>query len=134
MDNKKIVIVLLAVAIAALVPVLKARNASGDFVTVAADDFAAVIDSADVQLVDVRTLSEYAESHLKGAVLMDVKADSFMVGVRKNLDRGRTVAVYCRSGRRSADAARLLSSDGFRVINLSGGILEWTAGGRATVK
>ncbi|MDE5976124.1 MAG: rhodanese-like domain-containing protein, partial [Muribaculaceae bacterium] len=41
------------------------------------------------------------------------------------LDKSKPVAVYCRSGKRSADAANLLSSEGFKVTNLLGGILAW---------
>ena len=42
------------------------------------------------------------------------------------IDRGRTVVVYCRSGSRSAWAARLLLERGYpNVLNLRGGVLAW---------
>ncbi len=50
------------------------------------------------------------------------------------LDTQRPVAVYCRSGRRSARAASLLSSQGLAVTNLDGGVLAWQDAGKALVK
>lgn len=42
------------------------------------------------------------------------------------IDRGRTVVVYCRTGGRSAWAARLLLDHGYsNVLNLRGGVLGW---------
>ena len=42
------------------------------------------------------------------------------------LDRSRTIVVYCRTGSRSAWAARLLLERGFSdVLNLRGGVMAW---------
>ncbi len=42
------------------------------------------------------------------------------------LDRGREVVVLCRSGRRSLQVANFLQQNGFRAVNLAGGILAWS--------
>jgi rhodanese-related sulfurtransferase len=43
------------------------------------------------------------------------------------LDKKKPVAVYCRSGMRSANAANILKEMGFKKIyNLDGGYLAWT--------
>ena len=42
-----------------------------------------------------------------------------------SLDRKRTVAVYCRSGRLSKTAAGELAKEGFKVVELEGGFLGW---------
>ena len=42
-----------------------------------------------------------------------------------SLDKKRTVAVYCRSGRRSKNAAGQLVKEGFKVVELEGGFLGW---------
>ena len=42
------------------------------------------------------------------------------------LDRNNEVVVLCRSGRRSLEIAKLLQLNGFRALNLSGGILAWS--------
>ena len=41
------------------------------------------------------------------------------------IDKSKKVLVYCRSGNRSATASRLLSKNGFTVINMSGGMIGW---------
>ena len=43
----------------------------------------------------------------------------------KQLDKKNPVAVYCRGGRQSMEAAEKLQDAGFEVIHLDGGILTW---------
>lgn len=78
-----------------------------------------------VQLVDVRTAEEFAQGHLKGAVNIDWKADDFARKVSAQLDKDRPVMLYCRSGRRSAEAAAVLDKLGFKTFNMKGGILAY---------
>ena len=87
--------------------------------------FAELTNQADVQLVDVRTAEEFAEGHLAGALNLDMKQANFVESAKAQLDTSRHVAVYCRSGRRSAEAANLLAGEGYKVTNLAGGILAW---------
>ena len=93
------------------------------------DEFDKLIAQPDVQLLDVRSEQEYAEGHIDGAFLADVKLDGFVEKACGMLDTARTVAVYCRSGRRSASAAKLLAAHGYKVVNLKGGILAWQSQG-----
>ncbi|UCE69058.1 MAG: rhodanese-like domain-containing protein [Flavobacteriaceae bacterium] len=71
-------------------------------------------------LVDVRTPGEYGEGHLEGAVNIDWMAGDF---IRKwdTIDKNRKVYVYCKLGGRSAEAAHLLDSLGYNVVDLTGG-------------
>lgn len=86
------------------------------------------------QLVDVRTHEEYAEQHLDKAINMDYYTFSFRKELQK-LDKEEPVMVYCRSGRRSAHAAKILRSMGFKKVwDLSGGILQWMEAGKKTIK
>lgn len=107
--------------------VSKASGHAGDngIVSVSAPVFEKEINKKSVQLLDVRTPEEYAEGHIDGAMNIDVLTDEFPAKAEKELSRDSRVFVYCRSGRRSMDAAEILSSLGYRVVNLSGGILEW---------
>ena len=81
------------------------------------------------QLIDVRTPEEYAEGHLKNAVLINIKDDDFDKKAERLLKKDRKVLVYCRSGRRSAEAAQRLADKGYKVVNLEGGYLKWTESG-----
>lgn len=100
------------------------------FSNIDADAFAQLITNADVQLVDVRTPAEFAQGHIADALLIDFKAADFDALCAEKLDKARPVAIYCRSGKRSAAAAQRLVAAGFEVYNLQGGILEWTSGGK----
>ena len=94
------------------------------FVSVDADEFSREITKPGVQLVDVRTASEYAEGHIPSAVNIDVLSSDFAEKVA-TLDKERTVALYCRSGRRSKSAAEQAVKQGFKVVELDGGIISW---------
>lgn len=97
-------------------------------------EFAGALDSADVQLLDVRTPDEFAEGHLPDAVNINVQDSAFIEKAAAALSTERPVYVYCRSGRRSLKAARLLAAKGYSVVNLAGGILDWEAKGFPVVR
>lgn len=82
-----------------------------------------------VQLVDVRTPEEYAEGHIPGAVNINWYDEDFPAQAKAILSADRPVAVYCRSGKRSAAASAKLEAAGFTVFNLLGGYLAWTESG-----
>lgn len=85
-------------------------------------------------ILDVRTPDEFNSGHIKDALNIDVNATSFEQEVDK-LDKSKTYLVYCRSGRRSVDASEKMLKLGFRyVYNMTGGIIEWEAGGYFVVK
>ncbi len=75
-------------------------------------------------LLDVRTEQEYAEGHIPGALLipnteLSEKAADLLP------DKEQTILVYCRSGRRSAEAARTLADMGYTQVYDFGGIIDW---------
>ena len=51
----------------------------------------------------------------------------------QELDRNKEVVVLCRSGRRSLEVAKFLQQNGFRAVNLAGGILAWSRELDATI-
>jgi rhodanese-related sulfurtransferase/rubrerythrin len=74
-------------------------------------------------LLDVRQDWEYEELHIPGAKHIPLPELAERVA---ELDRGKPVLAYCRSGKRSSAAAGLLAGQGFgRVLNLAGGITAW---------
>lgn len=100
-------------------------QSNGGYANMDVADFAKFIANDSVQLLDVRTPQEYEQGHIKGAVNIDIYDANFLSDANKELDKTQPVAVYCRSGKRSADAANRLAADGYNVTNLSGGILAW---------
>lgn len=94
--------------------------------TVPAEEFAQIIKADSVVLVDVRTAGEYDAGHIENARNIDVLKDDFRSVATETLPKDRTIAVYCRSGKRSLKAAAILAKEGYKVVNLRGGWLEWT--------
>ncbi len=112
--------------LAAALCCIAATSCGNKVQTIDTEAFAQFISDTDsLQLADVRTPEEYAEARIPTAVNIDVKDDSFMAKVAETLDPGKPVAVYCRTGVRSADAAKQLAKAGFIVTNLEGGITAW---------
>lgn len=83
-----------------------------------------------VQVVDVRWPNEWEAGRIEGSVHMPL--DDLEERYRE-LDRGRPVVTVCRSGNRSATAARHLEAEGFVAESLEGGLEAWVAEGRALV-
>jgi phage shock protein E len=85
-------------------------------------------------LLDVRTPEEFAQGHLKGAVLVDVKSPDFETNVAK-LPRKDRYLLYCRSGHRSGVALEKMKEMGFTNLqHVAGGIGAWGAAGLPTVQ
>jgi len=83
------------------------------------------------QLIDVRTPEEFGESHIAGALNIDVNGTRFEESIAV-LDKGRPIFVYCKGGNRSMKAAAILETHGYRpIFNLAGGITEWKEKGMA---
>jgi rhodanese-related sulfurtransferase len=80
-------------------------------------------DESNLTILDVRTPDEFkGDGYIAGAKLIPVDQ------LAKNLnmlDKSKKVLVYCRSGSRSVYASRVLVSNGFVPLNLSGGINAW---------
>ncbi len=75
-----------------------------------------------VTILDVREQHEYRAGHIKGAQLIP------LMHLSKRLHEVRNehlVITVCRSGNRSAQAARLLRTHGYEVRNMRGGMLQW---------
>ncbi|MHB0927677.1 MAG: rhodanese-like domain-containing protein [Candidatus Nanopelagicales bacterium] len=101
--------------------------------TVGVADFAKQARAAGVTVVDVRTPAEYAAGHIAGAINIDLEGSTFTSDIAK-LDKTKTYAVYCHSGRRSAVATSAMADAGFgNIYNLDGGIIAWEAAGGALV-
>jgi thioredoxin len=93
----------------------------------AKDFYEAIQTNESKQILDVRTIDEYSQGHINGAIHADVNGVEFGNIIQK-LDKVMPVYVYCLSGGRSSAAAQHLKEQGFKqIINLEGGILAWNA-------
>jgi sulfur-carrier protein adenylyltransferase/sulfurtransferase len=80
--------------------------------------------SRNIILLDVREPDEHAERHISNSLLIPLGELPQRIG---ELDafKDKEIIIYCRSGRRSAQACEILMKQNFRVKNLEGGILAW---------
>ena len=76
-------------------------------------------------IVDVRRQDEYDSGHIPGAIL--IPNESIGTEQPEQLpDKDRIILVYCRSGRRSKEAAQKLANMGYTNVYEFGGIIDWT--------
>lgn len=92
------------------------------------DEAAALLaETEDLLVLDVRTDREFTERRLPDAVQANFLSPRFRKRIQA-LDRDRPMLVYCRTGRRSSRAVRVLMDEGFtQIYHLDGGITAWTA-------
>lgn len=76
----------------------------------------------NISLLDVRTIAEYKEGHLRDATLIPVSALEQNLGMLEE-DKKKKILVYCRTGSRSVSASRILEAHGFTPLNIKGGII-----------
>jgi rhodanese-related sulfurtransferase len=77
----------------------------------------------EIQLVDCREPYEWRAGRIEGAI--HIPLGEIMAGATEELDRGRPVAVICRTGNRSELASLMLRARGFEAYNVEGGMEEW---------
>jgi len=85
----------------------------------------AINSETNKQILDVRSVDEFQNGHIEGAVNADINSPTFQQ-TASTLEKEKTVFVYCLSGARSSAAAGQLKDMGFtNIINLTGGMLAW---------
>ncbi len=96
-----------------------------DFKQISQEEAKQMMDSReDIIILDVRRADEYAEGHIPGAI--NVANESIgSAEIAELPDKSQTILVYCRSGRRSKEAAAKLVALGYSDICEFGGIIDW---------
>jgi thiosulfate/3-mercaptopyruvate sulfurtransferase len=107
--------------------------------TIGADELSSRLEDESLTVVDVRTESEYEgaagypcdpQGHIPGARHVDVAelVNSTPDQIRRllGLPDGAEIVAYCHSGSRSAMAAAILRSAGYRARNYAGSWHEWS--------
>jgi rhodanese-related sulfurtransferase len=95
--------------------------------------FSELVADSNVVVLDVRTVAEFTEGHIEGAILIDQGQSDFVEKAKATLPIEKKIAIYCRSGRRSANAAGRLADIGYKCVNLKGGIIAWKDAGKPIV-
>jgi len=89
-----------------------------------------VHDTADAHILDVREPDEVMRARIDGA--QHIPLGSLVERIAE-VPRDRTVYVMCHVGGRSAQATQYLEAQGFDVVNVTGGIVEWYRAGLPVV-
>lgn len=100
-------------------------NKEAKCMNITAEEAKKIMDTeSDYIILDVRTEEEFAQGHIPGAMLIPdyairEKAETALP------DKDALILVYCRSGRRSKNAAQILAELGYSNIREFGGIVSW---------
>ncbi|MBK6880443.1 MAG: rhodanese-like domain-containing protein [Elusimicrobia bacterium] len=104
-------------------------KAQEPFQDVGPAEAAALLKDPAVFLLDVRTPPENATARIAGDTLAPVQTLEQQLNLLPK-DKTRPVLIYCRSGNRSAAAARILAKHGrTNLHNLAGGMIGWQKAG-----
>lgn len=92
------------------------------------DNPASKKDSSGVLLLDVRTVNEYNNGHIPGAI--NIPVAELPDALAKLSDKSQQIVVYCRSGKRAGRAISFLDKQGFQnLVHLEGDYSAWEAQG-----
>ncbi len=89
-------------------------------------EVAELLQSSDIQLIDVRQPHEHAAGRIEGDRLIELMQ---LTAQAETLDRDRPIVFYCRSGSRSAMATEAFRNAGYDAHNMVGGLVQWEASG-----
>ena len=84
-----------------------------------------LINSENALVIDLSPTADFEKGHIAGSLNVDVTSPDFVQRVQQQVPKGKTIALYCRSGRRSKMAAAQLLKQGYKIIELESGILGW---------
>lgn len=79
-------------------------------------------DNANINLIDVREVDEVKAGKIPNAIHIPL---GLMEAKMPDLDKKKEYIMVCQSGGRSGRAAKYLEDYGFKVNNMTGGMLEW---------
>lgn len=105
-----------------------ATEAVDGYVQITQEEAKSLMDSEkDYIILDVRTVEEFSEGHIEGAILIP----DYEIGEKAEEtlpDKNQLILVYCRSGRRSKLASAQLAKMGYTNVKEFGGIIDWSYG------
>ncbi|KON68776.1 hypothetical protein AKG34_08200 [Peribacillus butanolivorans] len=78
--------------------------------------------NSTINIIDVREVDEVKAGKIPNAMHIPLGLVEFRM---QDLDKSKEYIMVCRSGGRSSMAAKLLENHGYKVLNMTGGMLEW---------
>ncbi|MFD4820626.1 rhodanese-like domain-containing protein [Peribacillus butanolivorans] len=78
--------------------------------------------NSTINIIDVREVDEVKAGKIHNAMHIPLGLVEFRM---QDLDKSKEYIMVCRSGGRSSMAAKLLENHGYKVLNMTGGMLEW---------
>jgi len=115
----------LLLTVLALTSCAQNEKTKKEAINLSAAAFQVAIQKQNIQILDVRTATEYASGHIKNAMQANWNDQKEFENRTQYLDKQKTVYVYCQAGGRSAAAQAYLIEKGFDVVNLEGGLSNW---------
>ncbi len=133
---QKVLLALALLAIVAFLPrfINQYRNASQKNMMVITDLKQHLDESDDVLLLDVRTNEDYIgeQGHIDGSVLIPVEQLEQRLAELGD-DFNKTIVTICRTDRKSSQASKILSSNGFTNVHIAKmGMTDWIKKGFPT--
>lgn len=102
-----------------------AQSGASQSPTISAAAFKEAITQKAVQVLDVRTSGEFNAGHIPQALQANWLDKKEFADRTQHLDKSKPVYIYCQVGGRSASAQTYLAEQGYKVINLEGGMSNW---------
>lgn len=118
--NKNLIFVFLIILliVAVFIVMIIGGNSKAVIQTPTSEEISQIIQDKNITIIDVRTKEEYESGHIKGAInIPDTEIENEV-----NYDKDKAIAVYCRTGVRSSEAAKTLEKMGYTKIYDLGGI------------
>lgn len=118
--NKNIIFAfIIIILIVAVVVVMSLSGTSNSVIQLPnSTEISEIIKNKNITIIDVRTAEEYKTGHVEGAI--NIPYDE--IEKKVNYDKEQAIAVYCRTGVRSSEAAKTLEKMGYTKIYDLGGI------------
>ena len=119
----RVVLVMLTILLTPLT--LFSCRKTNQYTSISIEEAKHIMDNeTDYIILDVRRLDEYNSGHIPHAILIPneeikEKAESIL------RDKNQLILVYCRSGRRSKNSAKILAELGYSNVKEFGGIIDW---------
>jgi rhodanese-related sulfurtransferase len=126
MQKTTVILIVIFIAVA-LYLYLQQNTVPKDFKSISAEDVKKKIENKeDILLLDIRTPEEFDGplGHIEGALLVPMQSlEDSIATLEKYKDK--EVIVYCRSGNRSQNGTRIMQANGFKAVNMLGGMKAW---------